>query len=63
MGKRKFKFKNIDYGNINNLTKKFDIKFDVITIIGVFWFMFENFKKMLSKFKNDYKKIVSFIFK
>ena len=36
VGKRKFKFKNIDYGNINNLTKKFDIKFDVITIIGVF---------------------------
>ena len=47
VGKKKFKFKNIDYGNINNLTKKFDIKFDVITIIGVFWFMFENFKNVI----------------
>lgn len=56
VGKRKFKFKNIDYGNINNLTKKFDIKFDVITIIGVFWFMFENFKKCYQNLKMITKK-------
>ena len=56
VGKRKFKFKNIDYGNINNLTKKFDIKFDVITIIGVFWFMFENFKRCCQNLKMITKK-------
>ena len=56
VGKKKFKFKNIDYGNINNLTKKFDIKFDVITIIGVFWFMFENFKKCYQNLKMITKK-------
>ncbi len=56
VGKKKFKFKNIDYGNINNLTKKFDIKFDVITIIGVFWFMFENFKRCCQNLKMITKK-------
>lgn len=43
LGKKKYKFKNLNYGDINNLNLNLNIKFDIITIIGVFWFMLEDF--------------------
>ena len=56
LGKKKYKFKNINYGNINNLNKKFKNKFDVITIIGVFWFMLENFNNCYNSLAKILKK-------
>ena len=56
LGKKKYKFKNIKYGNINNLNNKFKIKFDVITLIGVFWFMLENFNKCYKSLRKILKK-------
>ena len=44
VGKKKYNFKNINYGNINDPNFRTKKKFDIITIIGVFWFMFESFK-------------------
>ena len=56
IGKKKYNFKNIDYADINNLNSKFSKKFDVITIIGVFWFMLENFKNCYKNIKKILKK-------
>jgi 2-polyprenyl-3-methyl-5-hydroxy-6-metoxy-1,4-benzoquinol methylase len=56
LGKKKYKFKNLKHANINNIKINFSIKFDVITILGVFWFMLEDFKNCFNQLKKIVKK-------
>ncbi len=56
VGKKKYDFKNIYYGDINKINLKFSKKFDILTIIGVFWFMLENFDICYQNIKKNIKK-------
>ena len=56
LGKKKYKFKNLNYGDISKLDINFDIKFDVVTIIGVFWFMLDDFKSCYKNLRKILKK-------
>lgn len=62
LGKKKYNYKNIDYGNINDPYLRIKKKFDIITIIGVFWFMFEHFRVCHKNLRRILKKNGSIYF-
>lgn len=61
-GKKKYKFRNIYQGDINSMNFHFNSKFDVLTFIGVFWFMYGDFKNCFKNIKKISKKNVKIYF-
>ena len=61
-GKKKYKFRNIYQGDINSMNFHFNSKFDVLKFIGVFWFMYTDFKNCLKNMKKISKRNVKIYF-